>query len=340
MNTSYESSLPLAMPEFPQLVKWVHPSVRDMVIEELMTNDVERSHFLRHSSPVGLALALSVAGGRSGTRLFPLMRSDSDWSDVAERSAHVLLHGNLDDRSTLLSALATASLAVKSDRSSRLHDVIRTALSSLADAWDATSTPIPLGHLGSYFWCGVWLDPAPRTPFLGATWDHYVEGFISFGQLVDFDAPDVERAAKWFDLVSLLERFESRALRRVDFPDSMVEPAKQVYETLIGWLKDLEYLDPDEYDPEHLQPAEPSYDETVERFMLDPMLELYEKLQERFPMIGIDEDHESVLLEHKETRGRRSENWAEWEERHADYEEGDYRSSDTGPSVSEIFSDL
>src|SRR5439155_7968902 len=62
-----------------EYVDWIHPSYRDLVIDEL-TNDLQlQTIFLNNASLQGLQLALSEAGGASGARDFPFLGSDASW---------------------------------------------------------------------------------------------------------------------------------------------------------------------------------------------------------------------------------------------------------------------
>jgi len=52
---------------------WIHPSIRDLVINFLIESKTERHNFLRSCSISGVSLAISVGGGGEGTRLVPLL---------------------------------------------------------------------------------------------------------------------------------------------------------------------------------------------------------------------------------------------------------------------------
>jgi hypothetical protein len=57
-------------------VEWIHPSYRDLVIEELERDAPASERFLQKCSWVGLQLTLSIAGGDKGQRRYPLMTSE------------------------------------------------------------------------------------------------------------------------------------------------------------------------------------------------------------------------------------------------------------------------
>jgi hypothetical protein len=53
-------------------VSWIHPSYRDLVIEELSTDSALKHEFLENTNLDGIKLALSDTGGAGGARKFPL----------------------------------------------------------------------------------------------------------------------------------------------------------------------------------------------------------------------------------------------------------------------------
>lgn len=71
---------------FQAEIDWIHPSCRDLAIEELAVSPVDRQRFLQNCSEAGLFLASSLAGGQSGDRQLPLLRTDVDWADFTARA--------------------------------------------------------------------------------------------------------------------------------------------------------------------------------------------------------------------------------------------------------------
>jgi hypothetical protein len=67
------------------VIKWVHPSNRDLVIEQLEQDSEMSLEFLRRCSFEGLSLAISHTGGAKGRRAFPLMNSDDAWAVLQDR---------------------------------------------------------------------------------------------------------------------------------------------------------------------------------------------------------------------------------------------------------------
>ncbi len=75
---------------FTAEIGWIHPSCRDLAIEELAQSRRDRQRFLAHCSEAGLLLASSLAGGATGARQLPLLQSDEDWAGFASRAKQLI----------------------------------------------------------------------------------------------------------------------------------------------------------------------------------------------------------------------------------------------------------
>jgi hypothetical protein len=71
-------------------IDWVHPSCRDLAIEELADSRAERKKFLNHCSQAGLLLATSLAGGLRGERRLPFLQTGTDWQSFESRAMELL----------------------------------------------------------------------------------------------------------------------------------------------------------------------------------------------------------------------------------------------------------
>jgi conflict system STAND superfamily ATPase len=74
-------------------VQWIHPSGRDLAIEELAAIPPDRGHFLENCSAVGVELATSLAGGAHGERRLPLVATEHDWRRLHRRSKELIESG-------------------------------------------------------------------------------------------------------------------------------------------------------------------------------------------------------------------------------------------------------
>lgn len=69
--------------------QWVHPSCRDLVIDELAEDKYLRTSFLSSCSILGLQIATSVGGGREGKRTVPFLVEEQDWQLCCNRALNL-----------------------------------------------------------------------------------------------------------------------------------------------------------------------------------------------------------------------------------------------------------
>ena len=117
-------------------VTWIHPSCRDLAIEELSRSRRLRRRFLEVCSIRGIELAMSIGGGATGARKFPLLQETDDFRIFEQRCRHLL-----KTNSNLLSALAsTLDLLGSSPTSSIELTALRKVARRLIDAFAASVT--------------------------------------------------------------------------------------------------------------------------------------------------------------------------------------------------------
>ncbi len=75
---------------FGEEIDWVHPSCRDLAVEELAESGRDRGRFLSHCTQEGLLLATSLAGGEKGQRILPLLQKDADWQIFSRRAGKLV----------------------------------------------------------------------------------------------------------------------------------------------------------------------------------------------------------------------------------------------------------
>jgi len=100
------------------VVDWIHPSYRDLVIEELIQNADLRNTFLRRASLEGVKLAISDTGGQYGNRRLPFIRSAESWDVLRERCLS-LIAADIGDREVLEILANAASQNASAERASR-----------------------------------------------------------------------------------------------------------------------------------------------------------------------------------------------------------------------------
>jgi hypothetical protein len=195
-------------------VTWVHPSWRDLVIDELIQDSAGRQRFLRESSIEGILLAVSTAGGSSGERLLPLMRGDGDWDALADRLAVLIPELDEPDLTRLFVSLAEAKAAMPRD-DRELDALAGYALQQVARRWDRDRAVIPVGLLASWFELAEALNKSPDVPEFTATWIELLPT-----KRIDPHSPsDLARFDDWSALAELLSEHAPDALSGFSFPD-------------------------------------------------------------------------------------------------------------------------
>lgn len=213
-------------PIAPANVTWVHPSWRDLVIDELAADEHARGNFLRACSIQGAALALSTAGGNAGERTLPLLHHDSDWDAVGDRLATLVPQLQPPETTLILEAIAEAIQYAPEAARPELNALASETLHRLSHAWQAASTPVPSGLLSVWFALAAALPQPPPTPIaaIAASWI----------ELLPADASDLTAAAQivalddWLALAELLIDNAPETLRRFGFPDAQTATLEMI----------------------------------------------------------------------------------------------------------------
>jgi hypothetical protein len=201
------------------VVTWVHPSWRDLVIDELSADRALRQQFIASSSLDGLLLALSVAGGPEGERVLPLLPADEDWDHLCDRLSQLI--PDLDEPSTkrLLVAFAEALDAVEKGRRRELEATIEETLRLLVRKWTRERATPPVGLVRDWLALRSRVREQPPLPDLAAAWFEVVPATggaraVTAAELADF--------GEWVGLVELLHEQAPELLRAFGYPASVV----------------------------------------------------------------------------------------------------------------------
>ena len=184
-------------------VDWVHPSWRDLVIEELAENPAERRRFLSCCGVDGAALALSGAGGARGGRARPLLVEDADWDALGDGLHYLCADIDEPDALLLLRVLAEVELDPETEALSRL------VLKRLGWSGQAVS----VDAIGAWSAVASRLDPRPDPPAVAMTW-------LELEPAEPPETPEqLERMADWLRLAEILDRDDPELLRGLGFPE-------------------------------------------------------------------------------------------------------------------------
>lgn len=221
-------------------VAWVHPSFRDVVIDDLMRSPADRRAFLKACDPTGLQLALSSAGGIDGERRRPLLQDEADWDVVARRVSDLIRPGGFAVGRDLLSALEAALV---DDDGPDVQRLAATALDATLERWATAGGAISVEELEFFYRLTVRVAPLRPSPDLELTWRGVCGQLNSSKQLL---STDIRRL---FRLMELLRANEPRFLVLHDPMPlllSVVERARDVVKVMTAEAHELmEVVDDD-----------------------------------------------------------------------------------------------
>lgn len=125
-------------------IDWIHPSCRDLAIDELSEQAHDRQQFLSHCSEAGIALATSLAGGANGQRQLPLLQVEGDWAHFTSRVKHLIQ----EKPSTLRTIWGNyEALKKQADHEATVRDAVVRLASAIREGVSGLSAK-ELGQLG------------------------------------------------------------------------------------------------------------------------------------------------------------------------------------------------
>ena len=198
-------------------IDWVHPSWRDLVIEQLRGDRDGRQRFLAACGTYGALLVLSGAGGAGGERVLPLLIDDGDWDVFTDRIGELLRELDDADLARILLACAEplgADLEVR--QKAELQSLVEYALSATRRFWDAQRKPLPIYLLEAWYTARRHLARPLQAPQIDATWAAL---HPASADVVD-EQRDIRRSDEWLELAQTLGRYDPAALETLRFPDA------------------------------------------------------------------------------------------------------------------------
>ncbi len=167
-------------------VDWIHPSYRDLVIDELVQDAQLRTTFLKRASLEGIKLAISDTGGKSGERRLPFIRSAESWDVLRARSLSLAEIEN--KQRELLQALSNAaSQETAPDNKRRWDRLLRAVCNVVKESWDSQQKVLRAADLRAFGQARGGLDPMPTLPNLDTTWETLAELFRESTRYEPFD---------------------------------------------------------------------------------------------------------------------------------------------------------
>jgi hypothetical protein len=197
-------------------IDWVHPSWRDLVIDELHGDRDARRRFLRVCGPYGAGLVLSREGGRAGERALPLLVDDGDWDVFTDRVAELLRE--LEDRelARLLVACAPGfDAGLGAARRAELRSLAEYVLGATRRAWDRQRRALPVFLVEAWYEANGSLPEPLDPPQMGPTWAELHPAALAFGG----DHAELRRTDEWLALAQALTAHDPDTVHALGFPE-------------------------------------------------------------------------------------------------------------------------
>ena len=154
-----------------RVVDWIHPSYRDVIIDELSREPQVRERFLATMSLPGLMLAISDAGGATGQRYMPLMIDAHSWELLADRSVAIARSGDLQTAVDLIEVLTNACEgAVDPNTRDQLASILGSVCASCVERWDVSGVALTAEQIDTFASATLICSPMPRMPSLDESW--------------------------------------------------------------------------------------------------------------------------------------------------------------------------
>jgi hypothetical protein len=207
----------------PLGIGWVHPSWRDLIIDELREDAPARRRFLEACGLYGALLALSQEGGATGARELPLLLSLRELQTITMDPA---------------CCWEARRLAVD-------------LLTALAVRWDAERRPLSAGLIGHWYALREWSQATVAAPSVGRTW---AELYPSLGPEGAIDRGELVRTDEWLALAQTLAAHDPGQLDALGFftrdpqllarlvvtlPETLTAETQTIGESVLARVADL-----------------------------------------------------------------------------------------------------
>ncbi|MGN6870355.1 MAG: hypothetical protein ACTHMY_18350 [Solirubrobacteraceae bacterium] len=200
----------------PLGIGWVHPSWRDLVIDELAEDGEARRRFLSACGIYGVLLALSRKGGASGERSLPLMMCDGDWDTLGDRVGELLPELEDHDLGRLLLCLGDAlNEWLAPTQRPEVESLTCYVLGAINRSWRKQGRPIPVFLLEAWYAANELLAEPEEPPRIATTWEELHPA--DYRLAGDLTARDLQVLDDWLALAQVLASHDPDALRRLGF---------------------------------------------------------------------------------------------------------------------------
>lgn len=203
-------------------VDWIHPSYRDLVIEELERDAAASERFLENCSWTGLQLTLSIAGGEKGQRRYPLMSNDKSWLILENRLNSLLNETTSDYRIREILRALRASLdgtGGMDEVRSKIARIIKSCCDTLRTRLDNQQVNLSAQMLKEYYDLTMTIAPPPPMPNTYPLWRTVQAEFEAILQNSEKEVIDENKVSKWTGVIQITLEADRRMLLQDGFPE-------------------------------------------------------------------------------------------------------------------------
>lgn len=198
----------------------MHPSWRDLIIQELSADDLTRKSFLNKCEVNGFSLALSLAGGETGKITFPLLHTSDDWATLADSIPRILVSEYLAQwlvlRSLYSALFSTCQIDLK---------FVEVCLNALQEMWNSGKYFPRAAILETYYIISEKITPLPAGPNLQPIWKKSLKGVKL--EVSKFDSSEIDfefdEFENWLDMLVVIISNEPRFARQIAFPEKYTD---------------------------------------------------------------------------------------------------------------------
>jgi hypothetical protein len=230
-----ESAHPWTGMQTEDRVDWIHPSYRDLVIEELERDALASEHFLLNCSWVGLQLTLSIAGGDKGQRRYPLMTTDKAWSILQERLISRLKDTTSEYEIREILQAVRGSLegthAIGNVRN-RIAIIIKACCDSLRNRLDRGQIQLNDRILKEYYDLTMSITPPPPMPDMHGMWSEVQRNFEAMLGNAEGETLTEEVLSRWIEVIQIVLKSDRRLLLQDGFPEKYDELIQKLCEAV------------------------------------------------------------------------------------------------------------
>lgn len=218
-------------------IEWMHPSWRDLVIDHLRKNSVQRKRFLDACGLNGFLLALSQAGGESGERRWPLLVDNEDWL-ILIRSVERVVRSKDQAAWSLLGHLIQkdggSNRTKERNKTDRFDELLTEVLMQIKIRWDTDETPAIATLVSWFYKLSEKIHPLPHGPNLDRIWKAYWDAAESEVEAFEPNEIDgsVNETTELFQLGSIAQQNEPRFVRQICFPACCEDLANTLLEKM------------------------------------------------------------------------------------------------------------